>query len=381
MSRSAARVRFARELHPVAWWVWALGAAATATFTTNPVLLGLLVAVVCAVGFTCRGDGVWSRAFRLYLILGGVIVLTRVFFRVALGSGTGGHVWLDLPEIPLPDWAAGITLLGPVTREAVLAGLYDGMRLGAIVVAVGAANALANPKRLMKSLPPALYEIGTALVVAVTVLPQLADSAVRVKQAQELRGGPPGRIRGVRRLLVPILEDAFERSLSLAAGMDARGYGRPGNVSPRQRTVTGAVMLLGLMGVCVGVYGFLDGTTAWWLGTPMMIGGVSCALVGFVLAGRRVERSRYRPDGWQRAEVTIAVAGVLAAVVMHQVAGNQWTIANPAVTEMPQVSLWALAAVLLVVVPLFVAPPPVTSQTRREEIGAGEIREVEGVTV
>ena len=88
---------------------------------------------------------------------------------------------------------AGIRLLGPVTREALLAGLYDGLRLAAIVICIGAANSLANPKRLLKSVPPALYEIGTTLVVAVTVFPQLADSARRVRAAQALRTTGFGR--------------------------------------------------------------------------------------------------------------------------------------------------------------------------------------------
>ena len=82
-------------------------------------------------------------------------------------------------------------------------------------------------------MPPALYEIGTALVVAVTVFPQLAESARRVRAAQALRGGERGRVGRLRRLLVPVLEDALERSLALAAGMDARGYGRAGDRHPR----------------------------------------------------------------------------------------------------------------------------------------------------
>src|SRR5690606_23935408 len=135
-----------------------------------------------------------------------------------------------------------------------------------------------------------------------TVLPQLADSAKRVRAAQELRGGPPGRIRGLRRFLVPVLEDAFERALALAAGMDTRGYGRPGVAPPAQRRLTGAVMLTGLLGVCAGVYGFLAGTSPWWLGMPMMGAGIAVALAGFVLAGRRVVRSRYRADRWRPPE-------------------------------------------------------------------------------
>ena len=135
----------------------------------------------------------------------------------------------------LPDWVRGFSLLGPVTREALLAGLDDGMRLATIVICVGAANSLANPKRLLRSVPPALYEIGTALVVAVTVLPQFVESVRRVRAAQALRAGETGRVRRLRRFLVPVLEDALERSLALAAGMDTRGYGRSGGASRAQR--------------------------------------------------------------------------------------------------------------------------------------------------
>ena len=130
--------------------------------------------------------------------VGVIIVVIRVVFRLVFGGGYPGTVVLDLPLVPLPEWVAGITLLGLVTREALLAGLYDGLRLATIVICIGAANSLANPKRLLRSVPPALYEIGTALVVAVTVLPQFADSVRRVRAAQSLRAGETGRVGRLR---------------------------------------------------------------------------------------------------------------------------------------------------------------------------------------
>jgi energy-coupling factor transport system permease protein len=175
--------RLPRDLHPVAWWLWAIGLAAAASLTTNPLLLLLLVGVASVVVMARRSDQPWARSFRLYVWVGVIIVVIRVVFRVVFGGGYPGRVVLDLPLVPLPDWVAGITLLGPVTREALLAGLYDGLRLATIVICIGAANSLANPKRLLRSVPPALYEIGTALVVAVTVLPQFADSVRRVLRA------------------------------------------------------------------------------------------------------------------------------------------------------------------------------------------------------
>ena len=76
-------------------------------------------------------------------------------FRVLFGSAYAApdaHVILDLPEIPLPDWT-GMTLLGPVTAESLAAGFADGLRLATILIRVGAANTLANPRRLLAHSP------------------------------------------------------------------------------------------------------------------------------------------------------------------------------------------------------------------------------------
>lgn len=361
-------MRLPRDLHPVAWWTWAIGLAVGASCTTNPFLLGLMLAVATLTVLACRSDQPWARSFRLYLWLGLIVIVVRVLFRVVLGGDVPGHVLFTLPTIPLPEAAAGIDLLGPFTREELLSSLYEGARLATILIAVGAANALANPKRLMRSLPPALYEIGTAMTVAISVVPQLADSARRVRAAQLLRGGPQGRfrrVRSLRRLLVPVLEDSFERSLALAAGMDARGYGRVGELTERQRRSTGALMIAGLIGVCVGVYAFLDGTTTRLLALPMLALGTATALAGFVLAGRRVQRTRYRPDRWRLPELLVALAGVAAGAGLW--ATQRWdvAIAHPGVLAVPQVSLVAVVAVLVAVVPVWAAPPPPTAVTAR----------------
>lgn len=362
--------RPARDLHPVAWWIWAIGLATAATLTTNPLLLGLLVAIAATVVMMRRSDHPWARSFRLYLLLGLMIVVIRVAFRIVFGGVGQGHVLLDLPAIPLPDWVAGITLLGPLTREALLAGLYDGLRLAAIVICIGAANSLANPKRLLKSVPPALYEIGTALVVAVTVFPQLADSARRVRAAQALRGDTGGRVGRLRRFLVPVLEDALERSLSLAAGMDARGYGRSGAATRGQRWTTGLLLLAALCGVCVGTYALLDHSAPRWLAVPMLGAGALVAVAGMLSAGRRVERSRYRPDRWRAAELVVAVSGVAVGVVVWWLGRAEPFVVYPPLSEVPYLSVIALSGTLVALVPAVAAPPPRQPIPTPMEVGA-----------
>lgn len=354
------RAPLPRALHPMAWWAWALGMATAASFTTNPLLIAVLVSVVAYVVVARRGDAPWARAFKAYLLLGLSVVVIRVVFNALLGAGVDGHVLFTLPQANLPDWAQGIDLGGAVTAEEVLGAAYDGLRLAALICCVGAANALANPKRALRSLPPALYEIGVAVVVALTVAPQLVESVLRVRRARRLRGAPGKGLKAVRAIAVPVLEDALSRSLMLAAAMDSRGYGRTGDVPARLRRTTAALVLGGLLGLCLGLYGLLDATAP----RPLGIGALAVGLVlcagGLTLGGRRVRRTTYRPDPWRSPEWLVAGAGVVSALVMVSAGAYDPLQLHPSLYPLrwPDLPLVPLLGVLVGVLPAFVAPRP-----------------------
>ncbi|GAA3065898.1 hypothetical protein GCM10020000_57270 [Streptomyces olivoverticillatus] len=144
-----------------------------------------------------------------------------------------------------------------MTAEGLVFALYDGLKLASLLVCVGAANALANPARLLKSLPGALYEAGVAVVVAMTFAPNLVEDVQRLRAARRLRGRPDRGLRALLQVGLPVLEGALERSVALAAAMDARGYGRTADVPRAVRHTTSALTLGGLLGVCAGTYGLL----------------------------------------------------------------------------------------------------------------------------
>jgi energy-coupling factor transport system permease protein len=351
--------RLPRVLHPGAWWIWALGMATAASRTTNPLLLCLVIAVVAFVVSARRSDAPWARGFRYYLYLAAFVVLVRMLFRMLFDGQAGATVLFTLPEVPLPESAAGVRIGGPVSAEGLLTALYDGLRLATLLVCVGAANALANPKRLLASLPGALHEVGVTITVALTIAPQLVESAQRVHRARRLRGEVGRRTRLFREVAVPVMTDALDRSLLLAAAMDARGYGRHGATTAAERRRTGALVLLGLLGVCVGVYGVLDATTPRALGLPMLAVGVALAGTGFLLGGRRVQRTRYRPDPWRSPEWGVAMCGAVVAVAMVAIGHSDPAALDATLDPLawPALPLTAAAAVLVGVLPAWLAPP------------------------
>ncbi len=144
-----------------------------------------------------------------------------------------------------------------MTAEQLLFAVYDGAKLATLLICVGAANALANPARLLKSLPGALYEAGVAVVVAMTFAPNMVADVVRLRTARRLRGRPTGGVRAVLQIGLPVLEGALERSIAVAASMDARGYGRTAHVPASVRRTTNVLTLGGLLGICAGSYGLL----------------------------------------------------------------------------------------------------------------------------
>lgn len=360
-----------RSLHPGAWWVWAVALAVSASRTSNPLLLLLLVAVTAFVVAARRDASPWGRSYRMYLLLGLVVIAVRVLLHVILGYGYGDHVLVRLPQLPLPSWAAGIELGGPVQLESLLDAAFQGLRLATLIVCLGAANSLANPKRLLRTLPGALHELGVAVVVSVSVLPQLAESVHRVRRARRLRGDTARGLRSVRSIALPVLQDALDRSILLAAAMDSRGYGRRRTAPARERRLTSTLLLASLVLLCLGTYQLLTASSTATVALLLLLVGTGLAAGGLALGGRQSQHSRYRPDRWRSAEWLTAASGMacLAAVL---VAGQRDPAALATSMQpltVPTLPLLATAGVLVAALAAVTSPPPVSAPGRRTTRG------------
>lgn len=360
-----------RPLHPGAWWTWALLLATAATRTSNPLLLGLLLAVVAFVVAgrrTPRG----GRAFGFFVRLGILVLAMRLVFEALFGSPLPGHVLVRLPRVPLPSALAGLRIGGAVTSESLVSASYSGLQLATLLICVGAANSLASPRRLLRSLPGALYELGVAVTVAMSFAPQLVLASSRVRRARRLRGKSTSGLRGWVGSALPVLQDGLESSIELAAAMDSRGFGRRGAVSHARRRVASSALLIGLLAVAAAMYGLLATGSPAVIGLPLLLGGSGIAAAAVLLGGHGVVRTKYRPDGWAAPEWLVVAAGaaaVLGLIGAGRVApGSLHTGAYPLVA--PALPWPAVVGIALGLLPAFVSTKSAIPSRRVE---AGEL--------
>jgi energy-coupling factor transport system permease protein len=181
-----------------------------------------------------------------------------------------------------------------------------------------------------------------------------------------LRGSTSAGRHLVRQVAIPVMVDALDRSLLLAAAMDTRGYGRTAAVSPGSRRLVGMAMIVGLIGACVGSYGVLDGSVPRALGLPTLLAGGALAVGGMLVGGRKVKRTVYRPDPWRLPEWLVSCSGVVAAIVVIVTLQMDPARAEPSLNPLrwPTLPLGPVLGILIATVPLLAAPPTTVRAAR-----------------
>lgn len=346
-----------RALHPWAWWGWAIGVAVAVSLTTNPLFLLLLAAAVLFVIIWRRTDAPWARSLTTYFVLALIIIGIRMFFQIIFGSRIPGHTLFTLPRIALPEWARGISLGGPVTAEALIFTLYDALRLALMLLCIGAANTLANPRKALRSVPAALYELSVAVIVALTVAPQLIESTQRIRRARRLRGGAGTGWHAVRAVVIPVLEDAIERSLSLAAGMEVRGFGRTRQVSAHRRLAS-TLMIVGSTLATFAIYMMLGQPFSRTSIACVFGVAVACIGIGVHLVGQQLKVTHYRPDPWRLPEWLVVGCGLATAVCGFLIGSTDPLLLTGVAMTWPQLHPVMLLAAACAVAPAVLSPVP-----------------------
>jgi energy-coupling factor transporter transmembrane protein EcfT len=198
-------------------------ALAAAVIATGSVFVALgAVGIAALLVYLRREDGPWGSSFKWSLIAGLYLMVIRLIAGILIGVPRPGTTLFTVPRIELPSWLPGIRIGGEVTWERLSSSLSEGLIIAVVIALFGAANSVTSPRKLLRTLPTSLYQVGVALTIATTVLPQLVSSISRIRDAQFLRNGKKVRISSIA---LPLLEESLSRAIHLAQSMESRGYG------------------------------------------------------------------------------------------------------------------------------------------------------------
>ena len=291
-------------IHPAAWMIWLVGALVALSMTRNPWYLAILLACIGAVmaGLRRRSESVAPipvSPLRFGLL---VIALSALFN--AATAHVGRHVLIRLPDVlPLVG--------GPITLEAVVFGALNGVVLTGIFAAFTVLNLALPVRSLVRFIPRAFFPVAVVVSIALTFVPTTLRHFQQIREAQAIRGH---RVRGLRDwlpLFLPLLIGGLERALQLAEAMTARGFssssGRGNELGTRLLIIHGlAALLIGWLFRLV----WQEPT----IGLILMALGAGQVALALWLIGRRVPRTSYRREVWQRNDVVVILGGAVATV-------------------------------------------------------------------
>ena len=283
-----------------AWVIW-IGATAVVTMLARNPLYALLILSVALLMMA-----VFGRSDRE-----GALPLSKLALVILLVSSIYNALFVHAGETILFTFPAWPLIGGPVTLEAIVEGVSNGLTLLTLLVVFAALGAIVPMSELTRLMPVAFRDLGLVLLIAVNYVPETRRHLRRIRDAQAIRGHEVRTLRDWRPLVVPLLVGGLERAMRLSETMVARGYGSASDEASRP----GEQLLL-VAGLLMAVAGWF---VAVWYGGPgwlLLMAGLLAMAIVVVARGRRMKRTRYRSQAWRSIDFALVLSAALALAVV-----------------------------------------------------------------
>jgi energy-coupling factor transport system permease protein len=300
-------------LSALTWWLTSLAMLLSASITSNVFIqLGIVGFSLITAAFS-RG----LRAIKLYLWLMLFVFATRLLFAFLFNFDSDStDIAYEFPAFMVNLGPLGkFTLLGNLSNVALQSALSQGLKLVAIIASIALANSMANPRKLLKLTPAAFYDFAAALSVAFNLIPQLAQSIERVSKAQRIRNE---KRRNFGSIIVPVLEDALNSSMNLAASMDSRGFGRKPETTRAITVLLRCLNAFALLAIAAASYLLLgagDSQLAAWVLIALAVAAVAVNLIVAAKLSVRTQVSKLKFKFADYLALVLAFGLVLIAMV------------------------------------------------------------------
>ena len=336
--------------HPLTWLLWLMSAVVPALATRNPLYLIILLLATAIVYVALGTRSPLAASWGLFL-RAGLLLWGTTFVFDTLTAHYGATILFSLPR----RWPV---VGGRITLEAAVFGATSGLALVTLLLVFATFNSLVDHYRLLRLLPPSLYQAGVVTSIAMTFVPHTAASLKDIREAQAVRGH---RFRGLRDLLplfVPLVTSGLERAIQLAEAMEARGFSRVASPARASSRLHKLALSVAMLACCIGLFGYSYSPQGHWPALALLAAGLALLFLTLHRMGRGAGRTRYRRELWRRRDTLTSLAsGAVLIVFLGLLVLLPETLAYPIyprVTWPPFEPLVGLA-LLPVIVPALVA--------------------------
>jgi len=338
--------------HPVTWLTWLAAAVLAGLLTRNPLYLVLVLLAVGVIYLALERRSPSAQSWGAFVKLGALMMLFTVPWN-ALNVHYGDLVLFRLPA----NWPL---IGGPITAEAALYGLSNGLSLLAILLVFATFSTAVDQARLLRMMPAFLQLAGVTAAIAMSFVPQMVIASRDIRESQRLRGHRFHGLRSLLPLFMPLLATGLERAISLAESMEARGFGNSDGGSLQRSGASNLATVLALLVLAAGAFGY-----AYFPSQRMWSGGLICLAVVVLLLvfraqGRAVRRSRYQRWRWRSRDTIVTTTSLVAGVgLLGTKLLRPETLVYypyPPFSPWPDFSPWIGIFLVLLVMPAFLMP-------------------------
>lgn len=286
-------------LNTWAWISWLAAALIALSTTRNPLYITLMLLCIAVVILALSKRPESAPPPIPPLRFGLTVVSLSALFNAAI-SHFGQTVLLYMPEnLPI--------IGGPITLEALVYGVINGLVLTGIFWSFTVLNQALPTRQLIRLIPRAFYPLAVVTSIAITFIPTTIHQQRQIREAQLIRGN---RMRGLGDwipLIIPLLVGGLERAMQLAEAMTARGFASTSTQvdDTRQRVF----MLAGLIILLAGWLLRLNPDRAI-PGTIMLVVGILLITAMLYSIGRQTPRTTYSRQSWKIPD-TVVLLGAL----------------------------------------------------------------------
>ena len=202
-------------LDPLARIAICLSIAVAALVTDSMPALLLLIGLTAVIASEARVAKGWKTYLKFSIWAGALLVLLNLVL------SQGGERVLFEAQLGIPVFESL-----RITEESLIFGLAMALRLIAVVSAFAVLSLSISPTQMVSAMSrlrlPARSVFVTSL--AARFMPSLMEDAKELADVQRARGAKVRGVRSAGPVIIPLLSNSLERSVSVAEAMEARGF-------------------------------------------------------------------------------------------------------------------------------------------------------------